>query len=77
MNKKYNFKICEKLNNIGNYHIIRDDKPVFRIIKKDPKIIPLPNTNNVSPITINTINTIVKTSVNPINLPPYFTLLIC
>lgn len=42
MNKKYNFKICEKLNNIGNYHIIRDDKPVFRIIKKDPKIIPLP-----------------------------------
>lgn len=36
MNKNYNLKICEKLNNIG---IIRDDKPVFRIIKKDPKII--------------------------------------
>lgn len=37
MNKNYNFKICvKKSNNIG---IIRDDKPVFRIIKKDPKII--------------------------------------
>ena len=37
MNKHYNFKICvKKSNNIG---IIRDDKPVFRIIKKDPKII--------------------------------------
>lgn len=40
MNKNYNFKICvKKSNNIGNYNIIRDDKPVFRIIKKDPKII--------------------------------------
>ena len=37
MNKNYNFKIfLKKSNNIG---IIRDDKPVFRIIKKDPKII--------------------------------------
>lgn len=37
MNRNYNFKICvKKSNNIG---IIRDDKPVFRIIKKDPKII--------------------------------------
>lgn len=40
MNKNYNFKICvKKSNNIG---VIRDDKPVFRIIKKDPKIIPSP-----------------------------------
>lgn len=40
MNKNYNFKICvKKSNNIG---IIRDDKPVLRIIKKDPKIIPSP-----------------------------------
>lgn len=43
MNKNYNFKIgVKKSNNIGNYNIIRDDKPVFRIIKKDPKIIPSP-----------------------------------
>lgn len=43
MCKKCNFKICvEKSNNIENYPIIRDDKPIFRIIKKDPKIITSP-----------------------------------